>query len=239
MNKLSQMMRGGGQSSKFRGALAKACLVAASLGVVLMPSGQALAMDYGPVYGNTSGVMTAQMVKVVDVRQMVREVEMPHSSFNTSRVMGGAIGAALGNKVGQGKGKTLATILGAGMGQAVGDEVDKKMDKKEIPVTEISFILPGKPDQIGIVVQDSSAGLAECRPGMTAILVNNREISRCLVSADNLAQARQPAAATMPVSAPASATDNTAAVPPEKAKALFDDLTTRPKKTAGGPTYGM
>lgn len=192
MSRLQQFFGGKGPS-RLGKSFAAACAIASGLGVGLSASGQALADEYS----RTSGVMPAQMVKVLDVRAMTRIAYEQHSSFNTSRVVGGVVGGLAGRSLTRGKGqaKTVGTLLGAAFGQAVGDSVDKAMDRHEIPVVEFTFSRPGEPNgQVYVVVQDMHDGLKDCGPGATALLVNNREISRCLVAPGNYMRPQAPSA---------------------------------------------
>lgn len=197
MSKLQQFLGSKGPS-RLSKSFAVACTVAAALGVGLTASGRALADEYS----RTSGVMPAQMVKVIDIRTMTRVAYEQHSSFNTSRVVGGVVGGLAGRALTRGKGqaKTVGTLLGAAFGQAVGDSVDKGMDRHEIPVVEFTFSRPGEPNgQVYVVVQDMHDGLKDCGPGATALLVNNREISRCLVAPSNYMRPQAPVAPARPV----------------------------------------
>lgn len=183
---------------RFSRSFAAACAVAASIGVALTASGNAHAQEYS----RTSGVMPAQMVKVLDVRALSRDVSEQRSSFNTSRVVGGALGGLIGNRMtkNQGKGTTVGTLLGAAFGQAIGDSVDKQLAHHEVPVAEITFARVG--DQSGkvyVVLQDYHDGLKDCTPGTTALLLNDREISRCIVSPSNFARPGAAPARAQPV----------------------------------------
>lgn len=173
-------MMAGSKSRVFGRSFAAACVVMQGLGLALTPAGDALAADYG----YTTGARRAEQVEIIALRVGTRTVTQPHSSLNTSRVVGGAMGGALAYKfIGKGNGKTAATVAGAAFGQAVGDEFDKAMDTKQIPVVEFTFKRPNDPSgQMLVLLQDYHEGLKPCTVGQKAILLDGREISQCLIA---------------------------------------------------------
>lgn len=196
MSKLQQLMKGEARS-KFGQTFAAACMVASTLGVGLTASGEALADGYNQ-RAQTSGVMPVKQVNILSVHSGEREQVDQQSSINVSRVVGGAVGGLAGNQIGKGNGKTLATIIGAAFGQAVGNNVDKQMGTRIIKTVEFMFTIQGdRSGQRYIVVQDlykdpaqtdGLSHLAGCEPGGVGLLVNGREIARCLVTPSNYAQ---------------------------------------------------
>jgi len=223
MNSLQKMMRNTGPVRVGK-SFAVACALAASFGVGLTASGNALAQQFAPL---STGAMPAQIVTLVDVRNAYRMVEDQRSSFNVSRLVGGSLGGLAANSLtkGQGNGQTAATIIGAALGQAIGDSVDEGLSQHKVAVLELTFVRPGdRSGQVYVLLQDANESLAECKPGMSLLLLNMRGTemaSRCLVSPANLASVSPERMRTIPSQ--------------EEAKALFDRISA---PVSGSGRYG-
>lgn len=220
MSRLKDMMAGG-KTRVFGRSFAAACVLMQGMGLALTPAGSAMAADYG----YTTGARRAEQVEIIALRVGTRTVTQPHSSLNTSRIVGGAMGGALAYKyIGQGNGKTAATVAGAAFGQAVGDEFDKSMDTKQVPVVEFTFKRPNDPSgQMLVLLQDYHDGLKPCTVGQKAILLDGREISQCLI-------APSPAPSPAPAAAEVPAVQGEPRVTEEQAKETFHDVL--PKREA-------